>query len=530
MLHRHHGVSIIFCLEEFFYYNMSTASRVIKNTGFLYAKMGITVFISLYSTRLILASLGASDFGIYSVVGGAIAMMGFLNSTMANATQRFMSYSLGEGNVEKCKQIFNISIVLHLAIAAITAIILLVAMWPLFGGILNIPADRIPAAKIVYLCLVFSTVLTIINVPYDAQINSHENMLYYAVVGIIESALKLTVALLCVYSDTDKLILYGVLMAMIPMITLTIMKIYCHNHYEECVLAPKRYWNTEKVKEMLSFSGWNFLTAISYLFTSSGIGIVLNHFFGAILNTAQGIAGQLTSYMQAVSLQLVKAVNPVIVKKAGAGSTDSVIMVTTASCKFITFLVLFFSVPFILEMPFVLGAWLKTIPDWAILFCILQLVQTIVLQTAASFSTAIYAQGDIKWYAIHKSIMNLLPIFLVYLSFELGGGPVWLYIPMIVVFGIGGNMVIISYAKRLCGLSVGGYFTGVILPVCVVAAAMFALGYIPTLFMVQGFLRFLTTGLLTTAGFVASVYLFGMKSYEREMFMTPLRRLVKKSK
>ena len=111
----------------------------------------MTVFISLYSTRLILASLGVSDFGIYNVVGGAIAMMGFLNSTMANATQRFMSFSLGEGDLEKCKQIFNISIVLHLAIASITAIVLLIAMWPLFDSALNIPVDRIPAAKIVYL-------------------------------------------------------------------------------------------------------------------------------------------------------------------------------------------------------------------------------------------------------------------------------------------------------------------------------------------------------------------------------------------
>ncbi len=506
---------------------MSTASRVIKNTVFLYIKMGITVFISLYSTRLILAALGVSDFGIYNVVGGAIAMLGFLNSTMANATQRFMSYSLGEGDVEKCKQIFNISMVLHFVIAIITAVLLLIAMWPLFGGVLNIPVDRIPAAKIVYLCLVFSTILTIINVPYDAQINSHENMRYYAVVGILESVLKLAVALLCVYTTSDKLVLYGILMAIIPFITLIIMRVYCHKNYKECVLSPWKYWRGDKAKEILSFSGWNFLTAISYLFTSSGIGIVLNHFFGTILNSAHGIAQQLNGYMQAVSLQLVKAVNPVIVKKAGAGTIDSMNIVTIASCKFTTFLVLLFSIPFIIEMPFVLKVWLEDVPEWSVLFCILQLVLTIVLQTAASFSTAIYAQGNIKWYAIYKSIMNILPVFLVYVAFKFGGAPAWLYIPMIAVFGLGGNIVIIFFANKTCGLSVKGYIVDVIIPVCGVTIIMLLLGYIPSLFIEQGFIKFILCGILTTMGLGLGVYLVGLKSYEKELLLASILKKIK---
>ena len=355
-------------------------------------------------------------------------------------------------------------------------------------------------------------------------------MLYYAVVGIFESLLKLTVAILCVYSEFDKLILYGVLMAVIPLITLTIMKVYCHKRYEECVLAPRKYWSGAKAKEILSFSGWNFLTAITYMFTTSGIGIVLNHFFGTILNSAQGIAGQVNGYMQVVSLQLVKAVNPVIVKKAGAGSLDGMTTITVASCKFVTFLVLFFTVPFMLEMPFVLNVWLEEVPDWAVLFCILQLVQTIILQSAASFSTAIYAQGDIKWYAIHKSIMNILPLLFVYIAFRLGGGPAWLYIPMISIFALGGNIVIISYAKKVCRLSVKQYLSGVVFPVCGVAAMMFVIGYIPSLFMEEGFLRFILRGILTTTGFIISIFLFGMKSYEKEMMLTPIRRLIKRTK
>ena len=309
---------------------MSTSSRVIKNTGYLYAKMAITVFISLYVTRLILDSLGASDFGVFKIVGGAIAMMGFLNTTLANATQRFMSYAEGEGILEKKRKIFNVSIVLHVAIALVTVILLLVAMIPLFNGIFNIEPDRVPAAKIIYYSLIFSTVLTIINVPYDAVMNAHENMLYYSIIGIFEALLKLGIAFACVHTTYDKLIVYGILMACVPLITLTIMKIYCHRHYEECVIAPRRYWDHTLVRQISGFFGWNFLTAISSLLSFQGIGIVLNNFFGTVLNAAQGIANDVNASLSHFSGNMMKALNPVIVKRAGAGDIDTMNRATIA--------------------------------------------------------------------------------------------------------------------------------------------------------------------------------------------------------
>ena len=182
---------------------MSTASRVVKNTGFLYAKMGITMFISLWITRLILNSLGASDFGIFNIIGGAISMLGFLGGAMTGATQRFMSYSEGEGDKEKQKSIFNISLVIHTCVAIAVGLLLLIAGFFFFNGILNIPPDRIGAAKVVYGSLIVSTMFTVMTVPYDAAVNAHENMKYYAVVGIIESLLKLGVAFITVYTVSD---------------------------------------------------------------------------------------------------------------------------------------------------------------------------------------------------------------------------------------------------------------------------------------------------------------------------------------
>lgn len=220
-----------------------TANRVLKNTCYLYARMGITMFISLYTTRIILNTLGVSDFGIFNIVGGAIGMLGFLNAAMADATQRFMSYSEGERNKEKQKNIFNVSFILHFILAIIVGFTLIIAGHFFFNGIFNIPAEKEFAAKVIYGSLIISTIFTIMTVPYNAVMNAHENMKYYAVMGLIEAPLKLLVAIVCMYTSSDKLIIYGVLTACIPLIMLTIMRIYCHKHYEECIIAPYTHWN-----------------------------------------------------------------------------------------------------------------------------------------------------------------------------------------------------------------------------------------------------------------------------------------------
>lgn len=478
--------------------------------------MGVTMFVSLYSARLILDALGASDFGIYSVVGGAIAMLGFLNSTMANATQRFMSYAEGGGVIENKRKIFNVSIVLHVVIALITVMLLLGAKFFLFNGVFNIEPARVPTAKAVYYCLVFSTVLTIINVPYDAVMNAHENMLYYSIVGIFESLLKLTVAFVCVKTTNDKLIVYGVLMACIPLITLSIMKVYCHRHYDECVIAPRRYWDGSLVKRISSFFSWNFLTAISSLFSAQGIGIVLNHFFGTVLNAAQGIANQVNGVLSNFSGNMMKALNPVIVKNAGAKNIEAMNRATMAGCKFSALLTLFFAVPLSLEVNCVLNLWLKDVPKWAATFCVMQLTLTIITQMATSAATAVYAQGDIKHYAIWKSIMNAMPVLLTWAAFRMGYGPIWLYIPMIAVWAVGGDVVIILYANKKCDLPTEAYIHDVVLPLFGVVVIMLLCGALPMYMVSEGFMRLIITCIATSFGMLVSMILFAMSKDEKK--------------
>lgn len=444
---------------------MGTAERLIKNTFFLYTKMAITMFVAFLTTRIVLNALGKSDFGLFNVVGGAIALLGFLNVSMASTTQRFMNISEGEGNAEKQKTVFNVGLIIHFGLALLVGVVLFCLGFFFFNGGLNIPEGRTTAALIVYASLILSTMFTIMSVPYDAMLNAHENMKYYAVVGIIESFLRLGAALCASHTSHDKLIIYGILMAIIPICSLSIMRIYCHKHYAECLFHPKKYWSTSMMKDELSFASWNLLTAMSMGGAMYGMGLVANHFWGVLVNAAQGIATQVGGAVSHFSESAMKALNPVIVKSEGAGDRQRLIYTTMLGCRVSFTIFAFFSIPIIIEMPLILRLWLENVPEWAIIFCRLQLALFCSMQLINSIATTIYAEGHIRNYAIYKSIANLLPLALAVVLFLQGFPPYYMYILEIICwFGLGCSIVLF-FAHQLVAFSVKAYLRQVILPV-----------------------------------------------------------------
>lgn len=459
----------------------TTANRVIKNTGFLYAKMGITMFISLYTTRLILNSLGASDFGIFNIVGGAIGMLGFLNAAMASATQRFMSYSEGAGNKEKQKSIFNISIVLHFGIAVVVGIALLVAGYVFFNGILNIPEGRENAAKVVYGSLVVSTVLTITAVPYDAILNAHENMRYYAVVGVFESSLKLMVAFICVYASYDKLMVYGILMACIPLITLSIMRIYCHKKYEECILSPLKYYDKTMMREMTGFAGWNLFSTSAAMITNNGVGVVMNIFFGPVINAAQGIANQLSGQLMSITAVIVKAISPVITKSEGAHEHKKALLMAETSSKILFFMTSLIVLPTIINISDILYLWLNNVPDYCAFFAAVQLMIFLCEQLTSGYGTAINATGRIKGISVMKSIFKFLYLPLSYVLFKSGFSVIFAYCCLFVIQGLVNGLILpIYYSDRILQYSKKKYMYKMLLPMTVTTLIVSFTGYMMT--------------------------------------------------
>jgi len=507
---------------------MSTANRVIKNTGFLYAKMGLTMFVSLYTTRLLLNALGASDFGIFNVVGGSIAMLGFLNAAMATATQRFMSYAEGEGKPEKKKSIFNISVILHLGIACILSLVLLIAGYFFFNGILTIPADRVYAAKVVYGCMIISTMFTVMTVPYDAVLNSRENMLYFAIVGVIESFLKLGVAIIVVHVLEDKLIIYGVLMAAISLLVMLIMRVYCHRRYEECAIAPKQYWDSGLMKEMTGFAGWNLLSASSGMISGYGSNIVLNNFFGPIVNAANGISNQVNGQLMVFSNNMLKAVNPVIVKSEGNQNRQKMFKTAFTACKLAVTLYAFFAIPFIVESSYILELWLKNVPPYTEVFLQLLVVQVLIEQVSLPLATSIAAVGNIRFYSIFSAVVLYAQIIFLYMFYKMGYPP-----EMLRIIQIAGAFLItlfnVLYCYRKCGMSISKYIVGVVFrSVSVVLITIVLIWGLKEFFPIS-LLRLLMICVSSAILFMSLFWCWGLSFNEKEQLKQIIKKIQRKN-
>lgn len=493
---------------------MEAAKRVAKNTGILYAQMGITVFISLYTTRLVLAALGASDFGLFNVVGGAIAMLTFLNTAMASASQRFMSFAQGEGNNEKQKSIFNISIVLHFIIAIAVVILLQIVGYFLFNGILKIEPHRILIAKFIYQFLIASTFFTIIAVPYDAVINAHENMLFVALLRIFESIIKLAIAFYITYTAFDKLYTYGLLMAVLTILLLLIRQIYCHLKYTEVELGIKKYFDKNLYTEMRSFAGWSLLGSSSGMLANYGQGIVINMFFGTNVNAAQGIAGQISGQLGVFAVTLLKALNPFITKSEGAGKRETMIKATLLGSKLSFFLLILLYVPFIVEMPFIFNIWLKEVPEYAIIFCRLLLLRNIIEQLFIPLSGSIGAVGKIKKFQTIISIVNFFPLIVTYVFFIYNYPPYFLYI-VFIFYSIVNGIIVLYFSKITFELPLKNFFKDVLFRCISVFGLLLAIAYSTKIFFYEGFLRLTIVTIFSTLFFFLFSWYIGLTLNEK---------------
>ena len=527
-------IAISEAIQFSFYYFISfslemstTASRVIKNTGWLYAKMAITMLISLYTTRLVLNALGASDFGIYNIVGGTIGLLAFLNNAMATSTQRFMSYAEGEGNKEKQKYIFNISFIIHTFIAIFAIFVFTIVGHFFFNKILNIPEERIVAAQIVYGSMVVSTAFSMMSVPYAAVMNAHENMKYYAFIGIFEAFLKLVVAYVVVYTFMDKLVVYGFLMTLIPIIILTIMRFYCHHYYEECVIAPKMYFQKTLMKEMTTFAGWGFLSSASSILTMQGIAILLNMFGGVIVNAAHGVANQMSGQLMVFSNNMIKALNPVLVKSQGAGDTNKMLAAASTGNKLSFVIYTLFAIPFIIECPFILEIWLKDVPGYAVLFIRLVLIRIMFSQMTVTLETCISAVGKIKEFTIINSLIWISPLIVGYIMYS-NGAPIYTIYLLLIALVLLRSLTIIYFCKKLCGLHFMNYVKETLFPCIVVGITTIVPLLTLNHFITESYLRLF---IIVLSGFIIHIigsFFFGLNANEKNLVKNLNNSILKK--
>lgn len=480
---------------------MQPAKRVIKNTGFLYGKMFITILISLYSTRLILSALGEVDYGIFTLIGGVISMLSFINGAMIIATQRYLSISLGAEEEFRLKSVFNSSIVLHLIISLIIVIVLEIAGIFLFNGALNIPAERIPTAKIIYHLMIVSTFFSINAVPYYASINSHENMFVDALLGIFESVSKLGIAIWLIYSRVDKLILYGVLMAGLTIIIRIIISIYCHRKYAECTINFRKYVQKDLLKEMLAFAGWNVFGLFCSVLKSQGLAILLNVFFGVIVNAAYGIANQVNSNLNAFSTNMIRAVMPQITKSEGSGNRKRMLSLSMFASKMSFFLLAFFAIPIASEMHFVLSIWLKTVPENAVIFCQLILILSMLYQITVGTMASVTSVGDIKSFQIAVGAVEIFNLPFAFLLVKIGL-PAYIVFVNSIFWELVAGSIRTWYAHKIAGLDLREFIVRTWLLSITTGIIAVILATMIRFVLHEGFIRAILVGITTSTTLV----------------------------
>ncbi|MDR0516736.1 MAG: MATE family efflux transporter, partial [Fibromonadaceae bacterium] len=356
---------------------MSTASennkRIAKNTLFLYFRSILTLGVGLYTSREILAQLGVSDFGVYNVVGGVIVLFSFIQNAMQSATSRFFTFDLGKGDFEALKKTFSLSIVIHI----FTALIILflgetIGLWFL-NTQLVMPAERMGAANFVYQFTIFTACIGILQIPYMVAINAHERMKVYAYVGVADAVFKLVVAISLGFAPIDKLKFYSILLFGVYLAMCIFYRIYCLKNFKETHF--KWFWDKKMFLERMGFGGWTTLSGISTIAALQGVNMLLNRFHGVVANAAYGIMTQVSNAMIQFTSNFFAAVNPQIIKSYARGDMDYLYSLLFRSIKF-SFLISFaIAVLLALNMDFILNLWLKEVPQYAVIFCLIKVIE-----------------------------------------------------------------------------------------------------------------------------------------------------------
>lgn len=436
--------------------------RIAKNTLLLYFRMLLMMAVSLYTSRVVLDKLGITDYGIYNVVGGIVSMLGFLTGAMGNAVQRYLSFEIGLGNEERANHLFNVSLLAHIAIAAIVFIIMEIAgVWYL-NTYLNIPADRLDAANWVLQCSILTTMFTIVQVPYNAIIIAKEQMGIYAYISLLEGVLKLAVVYILALGYFDRLKLYSILIMTVTIGILMVYRIYCIKKYNEAKFRFVK--DTKTLKEITSFAGWNMLGELAWVFTGQGVNIILNMFFGPTVNAARGLADQVNGTVARFVNNFQTAINPQLVKSYAADELDNMKNLLYRGIRFSYYLLLMLSMPLILNMDFILHVWLRNVPEYATGFCQLVLICSMVSSVSNLLSQVARASGELRKYQSWVSACLFLNFPLSYLVLKLGASPL---ATMIVNICIQATLLLVRlYLTRpIIGLSIIDFTKNVLLPI-----------------------------------------------------------------
>jgi len=506
---------------------MSSTKTIAKNTLFLYFRMILVMGVSLYTSRIVLNTLGVEDYGIYNVVGGVVVMFGFLNSSMATATNRFLSFEIGRKDYVRLANVFSMSVNIHIIIAvAIFILAETIGLWFL-NTQLKIPPSRFNAALWVYQFSILSFMISIIRVPYNSMIIAHEKMNIYAWIGILEVILKLVIVYLLQIALYDKLKFYSVLTFSVTLLISLIYAIYCLRKFKEA--KYKLYWESTLFKEVFSHSGWMLFGTTTNMLSTQGVNMLMNIFFGVTVNAARAIAYQIQAAVNTFVSNFMMAVNPQIIKLYAQDDLESMYKLVFRSSRFSFYLLFIIALPVLMLTETFLTWWLKIVPEFAVLFTRLTVVDLAFTVFYGPLATINQATGKIRSYQLMITILFSTIFITTFIAYKAGLPSYTAFIIMIVVSVIG-VLARLLILKRQINFSIYRYFKNVILRTSLVVLISIPIPLVLLINTNPGLMQFLIIGFASVISTILSVWLVGIERSEKIFFKQKIKLVLYKLK
>lgn len=498
--------------------------RIAKNTLLLYVRMLFAMLVSLYTSRVILQTLGVEDYGVYNVVGGVITMFTFLNSAMSSATSRYITFEIGKGNMEQLKKVFSTALQIH-AIIALLIVILgeTVGLWFLVNELV-IPDGRMDAAMWVYQCSIISCVVTIMSVPYNADIIAHEKMSAFAYISVLEIILKLLIVYLLVVLPFDKLKVYAVLVLMVGLLIRYIYTRYCHKHFEESHYIHRI--DKALLKEMSSFAGWSFWGNLAGILYSQGLNMMLNIFFGPVVNAARGIATQIQSVVTQFVTNFQMALNPQITKTYASGELDKMHSLMFRSARFSFMLLFFLSLPIMLETNYIFTLWLGIVPENTVIFARIIIAISLIYTIANPCVIANQATGKVKVYQAVVGGLLLLILPISYIVLKMGAPAYSVFIVHFCVESVA-QFARMYMLRNMIDLPLLSYVKNIYLPIMGVVLLSVVLPILVYNNMQESIMRLLAVGVTCVISVAITSLFIGMTRNERTFLIDKSLRVLK---
>lgn len=450
---------------------MEQSKRIIVNTCAQYFRSAVSIVVSLYTVRLVLSALGSSDYGIYMLIGGVISMLGFITNALSVTTQRYLSFSQGTNDAYQTRKYFLNSLTIHASIALLLTFAIVFLQDTVVNDWMLLPSGRIEAAKSVYLLMTAVLLLGVLAAPYKAVLFSRENIVFLSCVEIFDCIVKLLLALRIADTRIDKLTFYVSVLAFIQFIDFVVVFAFSTRRFEECNLKHfARHIDKRYIFQILSFAGWTVYGTGVIVSRNQGIAILLNHFFGTVINAAYGIAYQVYGSIAFIATSLLNAINPRIMKAEGASDRGKMLTLALKECKFATSMLMVVTVPLLYELGNVLSFWLGNVPVHTVSFCALILIAFLCDQITYGLNTANQAMGRIRIYTLLMYTPKLFVLPIGYILLSNGNSPVAVMAAYVII-EIMVSFARVPYMKRAAGLHFSQYISEVLLPVgtlCVV--------------------------------------------------------------